>query len=51
MPCSFLNSSSIQLQDRVVEVVAAEVGVSVGGEHFEDAVADLEDRDVKCSAA
>ena len=39
------------MQDRVVEVVAAEVCVAVGREHFKDAIADLEDRDIKCSAA
>ena len=27
------------------------MGVAIGGEHFEDAVADFEDRDVECSAA
>ena len=34
-----------------VEVVAAEVGVAVGGLHFEHAVADFEDRDIERAAA
>ena len=34
-----------------VEVVAAEVGVAVDRRHFEDAVADVEDRDVERAAA
>jgi len=36
---------------RVVPVVAAEVGVAVGAAHLEDAVAELEDRDVEGAAA
>ena len=39
------------LDDAVVDVVAAEVGVAVGGLHFDNAVADLEHRDVKRAAA
>ena len=39
------------MQDGVVEIVAAEVGISIGGEHFEDAIADFQDRDIECSAA
>ena len=35
----------------LVEVVAAEVGVAVGREDLEDALADLEDRDVERAAA
>jgi hypothetical protein len=53
MPLSlFLNSSISQVvDDRLVEVVAAEVRVAVGREHLEDAVADIEDRDVEGAAA
>ena len=35
----------------VVEVLAAKEGVTIGGEHFEHAIADLEDRDVERAAA
>ena len=39
------------LDDALVEVVAAQVGVAVGGLDLEHAVAQLEDRDVECAAA
>ncbi len=39
------------VEDRVVEVVAAEVSVPVGREHFEYAIADLEDRNIERTAA
>ena len=39
------------VDDRLVEVVAAEVVVAVRGLHLEDAVAKLEDRDVERAAA
>ena len=39
------------LDDRVVEVVAAEVRVAVGRLHLDDALADFEDRDVEGAAA
>ena len=35
----------------LVEVVAAEVGVAVGGLHLEDALGEIEDRDVVGAAA
>ena len=38
-------------QQQVVDVVAAQVRVAVGGLHFEDAVAQLEDGDIECPAA
>ena len=40
-----------QVDQPVVEVVAAQEGVSAGGEHLEDVVSDLEDRDVESAAA
>src|SRR5207249_6402427 len=39
------------IDDPLVEVVAAEVGVTVRGLHLEDAFAELEDRDIERSAA
>ena len=39
------------LHDDLVEVVAAQVRVAVGGLHFEDAVADFEDGDIERAAA
>ena len=39
------------VDDYVVEVVAAEVGVAVGALNFEHAVAELEDGDIECAAA
>ena len=39
------------VDQRLVPVVAAQVGVAVGREHLEDAVADVEDRDVERAAA
>ena len=39
------------VDDRVVDVVAAEVGVAVGREDLHDIVADLQDRDVERAAA
>ncbi len=40
-----------EIDEDLVEVVAAEVGVAVDAEDFEDAVADIEDGDVEGSAA
>ena len=51
MPWSFLNSARIQSMIALVEVVAAQVRVAVGGLHLDDALADLEDRDVERAAA
>ena len=34
-----------------VEIVAAEGGVVVGGEHFENALGQLEDGNIECAAA
>ena len=39
------------VDDSLIEVVAAEVRVAVGRLHFDDAFADLEDRDVERAAA
>ena len=35
----------------LIEVIAAQMGVAVGGEHFEDAVLELEDGNVERAAA
>ena len=39
------------INDPLVEVVAAQAGVTVGAQHFEDAVADVQDADVEGAAA
>ena len=39
------------LDDALVEIVAAQEGVAVGGAHFDQALAHVEDRDVKGAAA
>ena len=39
------------VDEYLVVVVAAEVGVAVGGQHLEDAVIDVEDRDVERTTA
>src|SRR5690606_20865568 len=39
------------VQEGLVDVVATEVRVAVGGLHFEDAIAELEERDVEGAAA
>ena len=46
----FLELISDMVDDGFVEVVTTEVGVTVGGQHFDDAVADFEDRDVEGTA-
>ncbi len=51
MPCLFFKLVEHPVQDRVVEVVAAQVGIAIGRKHFEDAIADFEDGDIECSAA
>ena len=50
-PSAFLNSRDEPVDDRLVEVVAAEVVVTRGRLHLEDAVADLEHRHVERAAA
>ena len=51
MPCSLLELVRQVVDDARVEVLAAQEGVAVGRLHLEDAVADLEDRDVEGAAA
>jgi len=50
MPWSFLNSSTSQLHDPLVEVVSAKVRVAVRGFHLEDAFTELQHRDVERAA-
>ena len=40
-----------EVDQHLVEVVAAQVRVAVGGEHLEDVVADVEDGDIERAAA
>ncbi len=47
----FLEIDGKHVDQRMVEVVAAEVSVAVGGFHFENAVAEFEDRDIERTAA
>ena len=51
MPLSRLNSADHPVDDRLVEVVAAEVVVARGGLHLEHAVGELEHRHVERAAA
>ena len=51
MPSCFRNSPTIQSMIALVEVVAAEVRVAVGGLHFDDALAHFEDGNVERAAA
>ena len=46
MPSLLLELVGQEVDDHLVEVVATEVGVAVGGEHLEDAFGEIEDRDV-----
>ena len=50
-PLVFLEPRGEMLDQRVVEVLTTEEGVSVGALDFEDAVADFEDRDIEGTAA
>ena len=51
MPLSVLKFGEEPIHDRVVPVVAAEVGVAVGRLDFEDAVADFEHGNIERAAA
>ena len=51
MPSLLLNSFYEVVHDALIEVVAAQHVVAVGGEHFEHAVADLQNGYVEGAAA
>jgi hypothetical protein len=51
MPFSVWNSSAIQFDDALVEVIAAQVGITVGGQNLGNAVAHLDDGDIEGAAA
>ena len=51
IPSLFLNSRDDPVDDALIEVVAAEVRVAVGGLDLDHAFADFEDRDVERAAA
>ncbi len=50
-PFSSRNSSARRLEDDLIEILAAEVGVAAGRLDAEDAAGDVEDRDVERAAA
>ena len=50
-PSLFLELVGKPVDDHVVEVVAAEVGVTVGRFNFKHTVAKFKDGDVECAAA
>ena len=39
------------LDHGIIEVIAAQMGVAVGGKHFDYAIADLDDGDIESTAA
>ena len=51
MPCCGLEFQDDVLEEQLVEVVAAELGVAVAGEDFDDAFLGLDDGDVEGAAA
>ena len=51
MPFSFLNSADDPVDDALVDVVAAQVRVAVGGFHLDHAFAHFQDRDIERAAA
>ncbi len=51
MPSLFLNSDDDPVHHALIEVVAAQVRITVGRLHFDHALADFEDRDVERAAA
>ena len=51
MPCCRLEAVADVVEEHLVEVVAAEVGIAVAGEDLDDARLDLGDRDVERPAA
>ncbi len=50
-PFSCLNSANEPVDDALIEIVAAQVGVAVGRFDLDDALADFEDGNVECAAA
>ncbi len=51
MPCLFLEFVRGPIDDRLVPVVAAQVGIAVGGFDFDHAIANLQDADIEGAAA
>src|SRR5688572_17677467 len=47
----FLKSLDHPVDDALVEILPAQIGVARGGENFEQSLFELEDGDIECAAA